>query len=447
MKPATLAAYDRPVPRYTSYPTAAQFDAKVGPAQHADWLRELNGASASLYLHVPFCRELCWYCACHTMAMRRPGTLDDYADALAEELLHVKQAAPGLTLDAIQWGGGTPSQLGPARLRMIGCRIATLFDRRSGGETSLELDPRHCNGDTAEAIAEIGVTRISLGVQDFDPAVQQAINRIQSFETTATAVGMLRAEGIKRFNIDLVYGLPHQTLEGLDRTLDLALKLSPSRFAVFGYAHVPWMKPHQKLIDEASLPNADLRAAMAQRVTDRLVDAGYTRIGLDHYARPEDALAAAVHDGGLQRNFQGYVADKSPWIVGVGASAISSLPRGFSQNVSDAAQYMAAIRAGGFATARGIGLTNDDRLRGTIIERLMCNNHVDLEQECRRFHVDPEAFIVSIDQLPALERDGLVAKHDWRLDVTEEGRPLVRFICAAFDRHFSGAAGRHSRGI
>ncbi len=447
MKPAMLAAYDRPVPRYTSYPTAAQFEATVGPAQHADWLGDLNGAAASLYLHVPFCRELCWYCACHTMAMRRPGTLDACADALAEELLRVKQVAPGLMLDAIQWGGGTPSQLGPARLRMIGRRIATLFDRRSGAETSLELDPRHCSGAIAEAIAEIGVTRISLGVQDFDPAVQQAINRIQSFETTAAAIGMLRAEGIKRFNIDLVYGLPHQTLDGLDRTLDLALKLSPSRFAVFGYAHVPWMKPHQKLIDEASLPGADLRAAMAQRVTDRLVGAGYMRIGLDHYARPDDALAVAARGGGLQRNFQGYVADNSPWIVGVGASAISSLPRGFSQNVSDPTQYMAAIAGGEFATARGIGLTNDDRLRGTIIERLMCDSHVDLEQECRRFHVDPEAFIVSIDQLPALERDGLIAKDDWRLDVTDEGRPLVRFICAAFDRHFSGAAGRHSRGI
>lgn len=447
MKPATLAAYDRPVPRYTSYPTAAQFDAAVGPRQHADWLRDLDGAVASLYLHVPFCRELCWYCACHTMAMRRPDTFDAYADALTEELLRIREMAPGLRLDAVQWGGGTPSQLGPGRLRTIGRRIANLFDRRSGAETSLELDPRHCSGAIAEAIAEIGITRISLGVQDFDPAVQQAINRIQSFETTATAIGMLRGEGIRHFNIDLVYGLPRQTLEGLERTLDLALELSPSRFAVFGYAHVPWMKPHQKLIDAASLPGAGPRAAMAQRVTDRLVEAGYTRIGLDHYARPDDALAAAARDGGLQRNFQGYVANHSPWIVGIGASAISSLPRGFSQNSSDPARYVAAMAGGGFAATRGIALTDDDRLRATIIERLMCDNHVDLERECRRFHVDPETFIVSIDQLPALERDGLIARDARRLDVTEEGRPLVRFVCAAFDRHFNGAADRHSRGI
>ena len=381
------------------------------------------------------------------MAMRRPDTLDSYSDALAEELRLINQVAPGMVLDAIQWGGGTPGQLGATRLRRIGRRIVTLFERRSDAETSFELDPRHCNGPIAEAIAEIGVTRISLGVQDFDPAVQQAINRMQSFETTASAIGMLRAEGIRRFNIDLVYGLPHQSLESLERTLDLALQLSPSRFAVFGYAHVPWMKPHQKLISEAALPVGELRAAMAQRVTDRLVDAGYVRIGLDHYARPDDTLAVAARHGGLQRNFQGYVADKSPWVIGVGASAISNLPRGFSQNVTEPAQYLASMAQGGFATARGIGLTNDNRLRGTIIERLMCDNHVDLERECRRFHVDPAAFVVSIDQLPALERDGLIAKEDWRVDVTEEGRPLVRFICAAFDRHFTGEAGRHSRGI
>lgn len=447
MKPETVAAYDRPVPRYTSYPTAAQFDASIGPAQHSEWLQDLNGTASSLYLHVPFCRELCWYCACHTMAMRRPGTLDGYADALADELVRINRAAPGLIVDAIQWGGGTPSQLGAARLRKIGRRITTLFDRRTDSEMSFELDPRQCNGAIAEAIAEIGVTRISLGVQDFDPAVQQAINRTQSFETTAAAIGMLRAEGIRRFNIDLVYGLPRQTLESLDRTLDLAIQLSPSRFAVFGYAHVPWMKPHQKLIDEKTLPEGRLRSEMAQRVTDRLVEAGYVRIGLDHYARPGDALAVAATNGKLQRNFQGYVADKSSWVIGVGASAISSLPRGFTQNVADPAQYMAAISEGRFATARGIRLTDDDRLRGAIIERLMCDNRVDLEQECRRFKVDPEAFVVSIDQLPALEQDGVIARADGQLALTDEGRPLVRFVCAAFDRHFSGASGRHSRGI
>ncbi len=447
MTPETLAAYDRPVPRYTSYPTAAQFDSSVGRAHHAEWLKDLDGVAASLYIHVPFCRELCWYCACHTMAMRRPGTLDAYADALAKELTMIERAAPGLWLDGIQWGGGTPTQLGAARLRRIGRLVTVLFDRRSDAEISLELDPRHCNGEMAGAIAEIGTTRVSLGVQDFDPEVQRSINRLQSFDATAAAIGMLRAEGIKRFNIDLVYGLPHQTEQSLDRTLDLALSLGAGRFAVFGYAHVPWMKPHQKLIDVSSLPSPEVRAAMAERVADRLVQAGYARIGLDHYALPDDALAVAAHDRKLKRNFQGYVADEAPWSVGVGASAISSLPRGFSQNAVDVATYMAALGDGGFATSRGIGLTSDDRLRASIIGRLMCENRVDLRSECLRFHVDPEAFLASIDDLPALERDGLVALEQGRLNVTREGRPLVRFVCAAFDRHYTGAEGRHSRGI
>ena len=444
---ATASPYDRPVPRYTSYPTAAQFDSAIGPAEHRLWLQELNDEAVSLYLHVPFCRELCWYCACHTMAMRRPGSLDAYADALAMELLHLAQVAPGMLIDGIQWGGGTPSQLGAARLRVIGRRIIALFDQRSGAEISFEVDPRHCTGAIAEAIAEIGVTRVSLGVQDFDPDVQKAINRSQSFEVTAAAIGMLRAEGIKRFNLDLVYGLPGQTIDTLGQTLDLALQLSPSRFAIFGYAHVPWMKAHQKLIDASTLPGAELRVAMARIVAERLVAAGYVRIGLDHYARPDDALAIAARTGTLKRNFQGYVADDTPWIVGVGASAISSLPRGYSQNLADPAQYMSMIGEGKFATARGVAVTNDDRLRGAIIARLMCEHSVDLERECRRFHVDLDAFIASIDELPLLERDGLVRRDHGKLGVTDAGMPFVRFVCAAFDRHYSAAEGRHSRGI
>jgi oxygen-independent coproporphyrinogen-3 oxidase len=446
MDPALLAAYDRPVPRYTSYPTAAQFTPAVGPTQHAEWLAELKGRSASLYIHVPFCRELCWYCACHTMAMRRPGTLDAYADALATELLRVAQATPDLLIDGIQWGGGTPGQLGASRLRALGRRIATLFDRHSGAEVSFEIDPRYCDRALADALAEIGVTRASLGIQDFDPAVQRAINRPQPFDVAADAMGTLRTVGITRFNLDLVYGLPCQTMETLGRTLDLALELTPGRFAVFGYAHVPWMKPHQKLIDEALLPEAALRADMAMLVARRLVAAGYVRIGLDHYARPGDALAKAAREGKLHRNFQGYVCDDSQWVVGVGASAISCLPGGFCQNIADPGQYLGRI-SHGFATARGIALTDDDRLRAEIIGQLMCNHGADISAVCDRARTDGKAFVASIDGLPALERDGLVIWDGGRLTVTELGLPLVRFVCAAFDRHYAGGEGRHSRGV
>jgi oxygen-independent coproporphyrinogen-3 oxidase len=448
MDPALLAAYDRPVPRYTSYPTAAQFTPSVGAVQHAEWLRDLNEVSASLYVHVPFCKELCWYCACHTMAMNRPGTLDNYAAALLNELEALARAAPGLILEDVQWGGGTPSQLGAARLQIVGKRIAELFDRRCDAEVSLEIDPRHCASELAAAATVIEVTRVSLGVQDFDEGVQAAINRRQSFADTADAIDRLRAAGIRRFNIDLVYGLPCQTLETLATTLDLALKLGPDRFAVFGYAHVPWMKPHQKLINDADLPDNALRAAMSTLVAERLVAAGYRRIGLDHYARPGDRLARAAGDGTLHRNFQGYVADRAAFVAGIGASAISSLPRGFTQNVADPSRYVAAMAEGGCATARGIALTRDDRLRGAIIERVMCQNAVDLDALCRQHRTDPEAFRASVDpDLDRLERDGLIRRVDARITVTETGRPFVRFVCAAFDRHYVGAEGRHSRGL
>src|SRR5581483_11530885 len=234
MEPALLAAYDRPVPRYTSYPTAAQFSAAVGPAEHAAWLRRLNGDATALYLHVPFCQALCWYCACNTMAMSRPGTLDAYSDALLRELEAVARLAPTLVVEGIQWGGGTPGQLGAGRLRAVGKRIAELFDWRSDAEISLEIDPRHCDSELTAAVAAICVNRVSLGVQDFDETVQAAINRHQSLADTAAAIDRLKAVGVKRFNIDLVYGLPRQTLVSLARTLDLAIGLAPDRFAVFG---------------------------------------------------------------------------------------------------------------------------------------------------------------------------------------------------------------------
>lgn len=440
------STYDRSVPRYTSYPTAAQFDAAIGPAEQAEWLRALDGSSASLYFHVPFCQELCWYCACNTMAMNRPDTLDAYAKALDAELTRVAGIVPELVVDGIQWGGGTPGHLGGARLRRLATRIDTLFGRRSGGEVSFEIDPRHCDEDLAGTLDSIGVTRVSFGIQDFDTGVQRAINRRQSLEVTEDAMSYLRAAGIRRFNLDLVYGLPAQTEETLDRTLSLALGLAPDRFAVFGYAHVPWMKSHQKLIDPASLPDGGTRLRMAELVARRLTDAGYVHLGLDHYAKPDDALTVAAQQGRLRRTFQGYVCDESAWVVGLGASAISSLPGGFTQNTAAPARYLVQA-AHGFATARGVALDDEDRLRGDIIAQLMCRNRADVAATCRKFGVDDEAFVASIDQLPALQGDGLVGWNDGELTVTDRGRPLVRFVCAAFDRHFTGGDGRHSKGV
>jgi oxygen-independent coproporphyrinogen-3 oxidase len=256
---------------------------------------------------------------------------------------------------------------------------------------------------------------------------------------------LLRDAGIKRSNIDLVYGLPRQTLDSLGRALDQATALAPDRFAVFAYAHVPWMKPHQKLIDAETLPDGPTRAAMAELVADRLVKADYVAIGLDHYARAGDALARAASMGTLRRTFQGYVADATPWVIGIGASAISSLPAGYSQNVVDVADYMKEPAAGRFATARGVALTDDDRLRGDLISRLMCRYEADVDEVCRRHGARADNFLATLDRLAPMEQDGLVAFDGNHLKVTQRGRPLLRAVCAAFDRYYTGGEGRHSR--
>ena len=439
-----VAGYDRPVPRYTSYPTAAQFEAGVGPVQHRAWLTDLNETAAALYLHVPFCKELCWYCACHTAAVNRVESLDSYAHALGTEIDRVAAIAPDLIVGAIQWGGGTPTHLGASRLVAIAERLALRFDRLSGAEISMEVDPRYCDDEVVGAMKDIGINRASMGVQDFDPTVQLAINRVQSIEATEAAVKRLRRAGIAQVNIDLVYGLPFQTLDGLSQTLRAAVALEPDRFAVFGYAHVTWMKQRQALIDTAGLPGPSLRAEMAALVARLLGDAGYIQIGLDHYARPRDPLATAAATGRLRRNFQGYVVSDSPWVVGLGASAISSLPRGFTQNVASAARYIAALETGEFATARGLCLSDADRLRGEIIDRLMCVNAADIGSICRRHRVRPAEFLAGIDSLPKLIEDGLVVLDRERLSVTDLGRPLVRSVCAAFDNHLATGGGRHT---
>ena len=402
---------------------------------------------STVYLHVPFCARLCWYCACHTSAVNRPESLDSYARALLKEIDLVASTVPELLVGSIQWGGGTPSQLGAANIAEVAKRLAGRFDRRGGSETSMEVDPRFCDDTLVATMRDIGVDRASLGVQDFDIDVQQAINRLQSVGDTASSISRLRAAGIARINLDLVYGLPRQTPETLARTLDAALELAPDRFAVFAYAHVPWMKARQRLIDPASLPAAAARAAMADLVAQRLVDGGYSRVGLDHYARPSDSLATAAQHGRLRRSFQGYVVEEQPSVVGLGASAISSLPRGYTQNAPDPARYRTLIEAGCFAAVRGLELTAADRLRGEIIERLMCTFSIDLGDVCRRHNVPVGSLIGGIAALPALLDDGLVRRDGEMLHVTERGRPLVRFVCAAFDPHLAYVDGRHSRGV
>lgn len=449
MDPATLSKYDRPAPRYTSYPTAAQFHAGVGADEYRRWASDLPvGQRLSLYLHVPFCAELCWYCACHTRAVRSPTTLEAYARALHSEIDLVSQMlASRRAVCAVQWGGGTPTHLGVAAIGRLAEHIEQKFDISADAERSLEIDPRRFEPETAAALAGAGFNRISLGVQDFAPAVQAAINRLQDLSITSRAVEALRANGIDAINIDLVYGLPRQTLETLETTLRQALSLSPSRFAVFGYAHVPWMKPHQRLIDAAELPDAATRYRMAALVADVLTDHGYRRVGLDHFARPDDSLCRAAETGGLSRNFQGYTDTAAQIVLGFGASAIGTLPRGYVQNTTDIGGYMRTVERGGLATARGVAIEPGDRLCGEIIERLMCDFSVDLAEIGRRHAVEIDRFAPALEALQPFVADGLAERHGPVVAMTPRGLPLVRSVAALFDPYFTAREGRHARAI
>jgi oxygen-independent coproporphyrinogen-3 oxidase len=433
------------VPRYTSYPTAPHFSGTIGAQAYASWLRELRPEAAlSLYLHVPFCAEICLYCGCHTKASRRREPIDAYAGRLIEEVRLLAAEAGRRRIVRIHWGGGTPSMLGEESLKAIHAAIADDFDLTLQ-EHAIELDPRHVTSALAQALAAIGIDRVSLGVQDFNASVQRAIGRIQPFETVLRAGLALRVAGIEQLNCDLMYGLPGQTVEDVRRTAMLAHALSPSRMSVFGYAHVPWMKSQQRLIDQAALPGAADRLAQANAVHDLLIELGYQPIGLDHYARAGDELAIAARQGRCRRNFQGYTADGAEALIGLGASAIGRLPQGYVQNASDVGGYSRAIADRRFATVRGIALSPEDRLRGGIIERLMCDMAVDLDAASEEAGTTvADRFAAELKDLAPLARTGLVAVEGRRIAVSEKGRRYLRLVAATFDAYLSKNQARHS---
>lgn len=443
---SVIALAERNVPRYTSYPTAPHFSADVNASTYAAWLGALPPDSTlSLYLHVPYCTEICRYCGCHTKATRRSEPLDSYAEMLIAEIGLVAEAAASHRVIHLHWGGGTPSILGPTRLAAIVQAITTQFDLSPVTEHAIELDPRQVTRSLADALAAIGVTRVSLGVQEFSAHVQEAIGRVQPFETVRAAVAALRAAGIQRINVDLMYGLPSQTIADVIATADLAASLRPARLALFGYAHVPWFKANQKLINEANLPGPAERIEQARAASRRLAEHGYVAVGLDHFALAEDELAVAAQSGQLKRNFQGYTTDVAEALIGLGASAIGKLPQGFAQNAVDIAGYARAIMQGSFATVKGVAVSADDVLRGAIIERLMCDLSVDLEKPALRpIGAPDDGFAHEFADLRALADAGLIEIEGRRITVTEEGRPFVRLVAAAFDAYLPQNRSRHS---
>jgi oxygen-independent coproporphyrinogen-3 oxidase len=435
MTPDLIRRYAVPVPRYTSYPTANHFSADVTEADYRAWLADLpRNAALSLYAHIPYCRELCWYCGCSTKAARRYKPVDEYLVPLIAEIDTVAALVPpGHRVTHLHWGGGSPDILSPADILRLGQAFSERFSIAPEAEFAVEIDPRLLTEKQADSFASVGINRVSIGVQDFDTNVQRAIGRMQSVEVTRKAVDLFRARGIGSINVDLVYGLPHQTADSASKTLAQVLELAPDRIAIFGYAHLPDKLKHQRMIDEGALPGPTERFEQSQRLARELLEAGYTQLGLDHFARPGDGLANRQ----LKRNFQGYTTDEADCLLGFGASSISRLPQGFAQNVVAVDDYARRISGGGLATARGHAMSGDDAMRAYFIERLMCDFSVSWPDLSRRFGSRAAHLRQKAEGVKRRDQDAFVGGNDDGFWLTELGRPFVRSICAEFDPYLS----------
>ncbi len=442
-----VAKYDGRAPRYTSYPTALQFTPDVDEDVYRGWLRALPANDpVSLYVHVPFCSRLCWYCGCNTRAVNRHAPIAEYVTVLCQEMSLLRDALPAqMNVTALHFGGGSPNMLSLEDIERVFAELDAAFALAPDLEVAAELDPAVLTHDWVRAMSRHGLNRASLGVQNLDPSVQAAVNRSESYEQIATAVGWLRYAGVQSINLDLMYGLPNQTTANTLATVEAVLRLQPERIALFGYAHVPWMKPHQRLIDEGALPWPAARLEQAEAAADRLAEEGYVRIGLDHFARGDDEMAKALAAGRLRRNFQGYTTDPAETLLGLGASAIGRLPQGYVQNVPQDLGWRVAVQTGQLPVARGVAITDEDLFRGEIIERLMCDLAVDLDAVCARHGREMSDLSDALARLTPFIGDGLARLDGCRLEIIGHGRLVVRSMCAAFDAYFEPAAGRHSK--
>lgn len=437
------------LPRYTSYPTAPHFSPAIGEADYLGWLKSLPVRQpASVYLHVPFCRSMCWYCGCHTSVTKRDDPITIYTGGLRSEAdLVAETIGERLPISHLHFGGGTPTIMTPETFADLVGALRSSFLVLPDAEIAVEIDPRTLTEPMTEALGSCGVNRVSLGVQSFDPAVQRAINRLQSFAQTAMSVEGLRRAGIGRLNFDLLYGLPLQTVDSCLDTVAKCIELRPDRFSVFGYAHIPSFKKHQRKIAEDALPDSIERHLQSETIAQALVDAGYVRIGLDHFALPDDNLALAQREGRLRRNFQGYTDDTADALIGLGASSIGRMPQGFAQNVVATRDYLARIAENRLATAKGYTFTEEDRFRADIIERIMCDMAVDLPQIAQLHGRDPESAIVDRSRMDSLIANGAVTMSGDRLSVNDGAEFLVRSVASAFDAHLARSAATHSRAV
>ena len=440
-----LGLFDARVPRYTSYPTAPHFSDAVGQGDFADWIRAIPaGSQISLYMHVPFCRRLCWFCACRTQGTQSDDPVRAYAEVLKAEVALLKShLAPGITLSRLHWGGGTPTLMPADVIRDVAAHVFDAVPMGPGSEFSVEIDPNEIDDARLDALADAGMNRASIGVQDFDPEIQAVIGRDQSYEITKIAVEKIRARGVASLNADILYGLPHQTNARIAESVQKLLSLSPDRVALYGYAHVPWMARRQQMIPSNALPTPEERLELFETARKLFVWDGYREIGIDHFARPDDGLAVAQANGMLRRNFQGYTDDTSPVLVGLGASSISRFPQGYAQNNASTSGHTRAVREGHFSTVKGHRFTPEDLLRARMIEALMCDFRIDAQEMCDKFGTTPARLAQMFDAAQKVFGD-MVEVSPKGLSIPEKGRPLTRMIARCFDAYDLSKAGHSS---
>lgn len=445
--PSAFEKYARlNVPRYTSYPTAPHFSTLFPAANYREWLARLDPEEPiSLYLHVPFCKQMCWYCGCNMKLAARYSPVATYVRHLLEEIDLIADAIGNpMPVAHLHFGGGTPTVLESEDLAAIMAHLSERFRLLPNAEIAIESDPRTITDAMIRQIGLLGFNRASFGVQEFDPKVQAAINRIQPPEMVERAILGLRAAGVPNINFDLIYGLPHQTTAALCRTVEQCVTMKPDRIALFGYAHVPWVAKNQRMIADDSLPNASERAEQARLAAATLVANGYVQIGIDHFALPGDSLAIAAAEGRLHRNFQGYTSDAARTLIGIGATSIGRTPQGYVQNASETGAWSRAVAAGKLPVARGHALRGQDWLRAHVIERIMCDGKVDLAAAGRAKGFADDWYAEEIPELLQMQEDGLLTCKDGKLSLAAEGLPLARVVAAVFDTYLRNSTARHS---
>ncbi|EAU55576.1 oxygen-independent coproporphyrinogen III oxidase [Mariprofundus ferrooxydans] len=442
-----IKKYDKAGPRYTSYPTAPMFHTGIGAGDYAATLKRVahDNTPLSLYIHIPFCNTVCYYCGCSKIVTKQYHRAEPYLELLLKEIDRVADClkeADGTDcmrpVTQLHFGGGTPTFMNNDQMRTIMAKLRERFNfvAKDEGEFSIEIDPRECDEDTVRVLQEIGLNRMSMGVQDFDPIVQKAVNRIQSKEETLRVLNEARAHGFESMNIDLMYGLPHQTVDTFNTTLDTIIEFSPDRIALFNYAHLPHMFMPQRRIDESALPSAQEKLNILEHSINKLLDAGYVFIGMDHFAKPDDELTIAQQEGKLYRNFQGYSTQADCDLIGLGVTSIGYVGGGFFQNRKEMESYSEAVEAGEFPVFRGYILSEEDHLRRQVIMRLMCDFSLEYAQFEREFGiVFKEHFADGLADLQEMSDDHLVELRDDGLSVLPAGRLLIRNVAMVFDEY------------